>query len=50
MSDPAPAKPEPSPFEKPRPFAKQVLAAPKKEVDRPLANERNMRAATKKKG
>jgi hypothetical protein len=42
------AKPEPTPYEKFRAFAKQVLAAPKKEVDRALANERNIRAAKRK--
>jgi hypothetical protein len=41
------AKPE-HPFEKLRAFAKQVLAVPKKEVDRALANERNIRAAKRK--
>ncbi len=48
MSQPAPATPEPTPFDKLRAFAKQVLAAPKIKVDRALANERNIRAAKRK--
>ncbi len=48
MSDPAPPKPEPSPFEKLRAFTQQVLAAPKKEVERALSNEKNMRTAKRK--
>ena len=48
MSEPAPAQPEPTPFEKLRAFAKQVLAAPKKEVERAIANEKQMRAAKRK--
>ena len=48
MSQPSRAHTEPTTFEKLRAFTKQVLAAPKKEVDRALANERNIRAAKRK--
>jgi len=41
--DPKPTTPEPTPLQKLQDFARRVLAVPKKEIDRKLAQEKSER-------
>ena len=48
MSEPTPSRPEPTPFEKFRAFAQQVVSVPKAEIDRREADYQRQRALKKK--
>ena len=48
MSDPAKPEPAPSPFEKLKAITRQILAVPKKEIDRREDEWREKRAAQKR--
>jgi hypothetical protein len=49
MSDPAPAKPEPTPFEKFDALMRQIVSVPKAEIDRRAAEARRARQERRKK-